>query len=137
MSFICVTVSMPVLCFFLNSMSFTIPFIFLEYFPLRVDKIQIIHCMCWNSAADFHINLINICCNTYFLLNIVGSWIYEMLYLNVPLFSLTIDFLVFNMRARKKSSQPSLHETQDKRSLGRKLDTSWCHCHTSLKLSWS
>jgi len=29
-----------------------------------------------------------------------------------------------------KSSQPSLHETWDKRPLGRELDRSWCLCHT-------
>ena len=36
-----------------------------------------------------------------------------------------------------KSSRPSLRETRDKRSLGRDPDRSWCHRHTSVKVSWS
>ena len=31
----------------------------------------------------------------------------------------------------------SRSETQDKRPLGREQDRSWCHRHTSVKLSWS
>ena len=30
-----------------------------------------------------------------------------------------------------KSSRPSLRETQDKCPLGRDLDKSWCHRHTT------
>ena len=36
-----------------------------------------------------------------------------------------------------KSPRPSLRETRDKRPLGRDPDRSWCHCHTSAKLSLS
>ena len=36
-----------------------------------------------------------------------------------------------------KSSRPSLRETRDKRPLGRDLDGSWCHLHTSVKHFWS
>ena len=38
-----------------------------------------------------------------------------------------------------KSFRPSLRETRDKRPLGRELDRSWCHRHTTsmIKLFWS
>ena len=36
-----------------------------------------------------------------------------------------------------KNSRYSQHETRDKRPLGRDPVMSWCHCHTSVKLSWS
>ena len=45
---------------------------------------------------------------------------------------------LFIYKGGLKSSRPSLPETQDKRPLGRELDRSWCHCHTSMiKLFWS
>ena len=36
-----------------------------------------------------------------------------------------------------KSSRPCLRETRDKRPLGKDQEKSWCHRHTSVKLSWS
>ena len=43
-----------------------------------------------------------------------------------------VQFYIYE--GKVKISRPSLRETRDKRLLGRDLNRSWCHCHTSLKL---
>ena len=40
-------------------------------------------------------------------------------------------FIQTKSEGKVKSSQPSLCETQDKQLLGRDLDRSWCHHHTT------
>ena len=61
------------------------------------------------------------------------------LYYNISIkkFNLDLFYYVLNMHEGKvKSSQPSLHETRDKRLLGRDPDKSCSHRHTSVKLFW-
>ena len=56
--------------------------------------------------------------------------------------SVYLPYVCFGLKLRHyqgklKTSRPSLRETRDKRTLGRDPDRSWCHSHTSVKLSWS